>query len=311
VAAAGPRIVITGGAGLVGQNLVPLLRERGLGELAVIDASAHNLGILKQLNPGVRSHLADLAEPGDWQQTVAEAEVLVLLQAQIGGLREEEFRRNSVESTRRVLAANREAFVVHVSTSAVNSRADDPYTRSKRAQEQLVAAAPNPHCILRPTLMFGWFDRKHLGWLSRLMHRTPVFPVPGAGDYLRQPLYARDFCRILVRCIERRENALACNVSGKEKISYLELVHAVRRATGSRTLVVRIPVPLFRLLLRLYAVVDRNPPFTANQLDALVIDELFEDSDWEGRFGVRATPLSEALAETFGHPEYAAVELRF
>ena len=26
-----------------------------------------------------------------------------------------------------------------------------------------------PCVVLRPTLMFGWFDRKHLGWLSRFM----------------------------------------------------------------------------------------------------------------------------------------------
>ena len=31
--------------------------------------------------------------------------------------------------------------------------------------------------------MFGWFDRKHLGWLARFMTRAPVFPVPGHGRY--------------------------------------------------------------------------------------------------------------------------------
>ena len=41
--------------------------------------------------------------------------------------------------------------------------------------------------------MFGWFDRKHLGWLARFMCRVPVFPIPGSGEYLRQPLYVGDF----------------------------------------------------------------------------------------------------------------------
>ena len=39
--------------------------------------------------------------------------------------------------------------------------------------------------ILRPTLMFGWFDRKHLGWLSNLMVSFPLFPIPGKGQFIR------------------------------------------------------------------------------------------------------------------------------
>ena len=306
-----PRIVISGGAGLVGQNLVLLLRERGMRNLCVIDRSAHNLGILRQLNPGIDALEADLKFPGAWEPEVAGADVLVLLHAQIGGVSEQEFIDNNVEATRRVLDANRHAHLVHVSTSAVNSKADDWYTRSKRAQEELVRAAPNPHCVLRPTLMFGWFDRKHFGWLSRFMRRSPVFPVPGTGRFLRQPLYARDFARVVLSCIETREDGLEWNVSGKEKVTYLRLIESIRAATCSRTLLLRIPVGLFRVLLQIYALFDRNPPFTARQLDALVIDELFEDTDWETRFGVRATPLAEALEQTFRHPLHSRVVLEF
>jgi hypothetical protein len=47
--------------------------------------------------------------------------------------------------------------------------------------------------------MFGWFDRKHLGWLSRFMKKVPVFPIPGHGRYMRQPLYGgRDFANIII-----------------------------------------------------------------------------------------------------------------
>ena len=53
------------------------------------------------------------------------------------------------------------------------------------------------HCVARPTLMFGWFDPKHFGWLSRFMAKVPVFPIPGSGKYMRQPLYVIDFCRVL------------------------------------------------------------------------------------------------------------------
>jgi len=87
---------------------------------------------------------------------------------------------------------------VHASSSVVHSAADDHYVRSKTEQEAMVRGAGVRHCVLRPTLMFGWFDPKHLGWLSRFMERVPFFPVPGHGRYMRQPLYNRDFCRAIL-----------------------------------------------------------------------------------------------------------------
>ena len=62
--------------------------------------------------------------------------------------------------------------------------------------------------------MFGWFDRKHLGWLSRFMARTPVFPIPGHGRYMRQPLYEGDFCRCIAWCIEHQPDGATYDIVG-------------------------------------------------------------------------------------------------
>jgi nucleoside-diphosphate-sugar epimerase len=308
------KIVISGGAGLVGQNLVIALQSQGCENLLVLDKSTNNLNILRQLQPAVTAIEADLSVPGSWQAAVADADVLVILHAQIGGLHEQAFERNNIQATRNLLdcvADNRGCYLVHVSSSVVNSAADDFYTRSKAAQEQLVREAPQSWLVLRPTLMFGWFDRKHFGWLSRFMSRVPVFPVPGDGNYLRQPLFAGDFCRILLACIEQRQSGECLNISGKEKVAYIDIIRQIRSAVGSRAWLVKIPVAGFRVLLWVYALFDRNPPFTTTQLQALVIDELFEDTDWESRFGLQATPLAEALEITFQHPRYSHVVLDF
>jgi len=80
--------------------------------------------------------------------------------------------------------------------------------------------------VLRPTLMFGWFDRKHLGWLSRFMQKVPVFPIPGHGRYMRQPLYAGDFCNIIASCIEKRTTG-TFNITGREKIDYIDIIREI------------------------------------------------------------------------------------
>ena len=68
---------------------------------------------------------------------------------------------------------------------------------------------------------------------------------------------------------------------------------------------------LFWLMLAAYAKVDRNPPFTTKQLEALVTPDVFDVIDWPGIFGVRSTPLHSALEETFRHPVYSKVALTF
>ena len=64
-------------------------------------------------------------------------------------------------------------------------------------------------------------------------------------------------------------------------------------------------------MLYVYGLFDRDPPFTTKQLEALVTPDVFEVIDWPGIFGVNATPLKAALAETFRHPIYSQIALEF
>jgi nucleoside-diphosphate-sugar epimerase len=306
------RVFITGAAGLVGQNLIASLSREGGTTLVGVDKHAANLAILRRLHPDMKLIEADLSQPGPWQVEAAASDCVVMLQAQIGGLDGAEFERNNVTATERVLeaVAARSPYLAHISSSVVNSAADDFYTRSKTAQEKVVEQAGLKTVILRPTLMFGWFDRKHLGWLKRFMEKTPVFPIPGDGRYLRQPLFAGDFSSIIHSCIVR-ETTGAYNISGLEKIDYADLIRLIRDVTGARTAIMHIPYGLFWLLLATYALVDRNPPFTTSQLKALATPDVFEVIDWPRIFSVRATPLREALEKTFLDPVYSQVTLEF
>jgi nucleoside-diphosphate-sugar epimerase len=304
------RIVVTGAAGLVGQNLIPRLKTRGH-ELVAIDKHPTNTAVLRRLHPDVTVIEADMAEAGDWQDAVAGCEVVISGHAQIGGLDPEAFKRNNVTATHRLLeAARKDAYLVQMSSSVVESAANDWYTESKAAQEEIAVASGLPCAVLRPTLMFGWFDRKHVGWLARFMRKVPVFPIPGDGRYLRQPLYAGDFASVIAACVDRRPVGV-WNITGLEKIDYVDLMREVKAATAARTPIVNIPYGLFWLLLKTYALVDRDPPFTVKQLKALVTPDVFEVIDWPGVFGVTATPLRQALVETFRDPVYSDIVLDF
>jgi len=307
------RIVITGAAGLVGQNLVARLKTVPNMSIIGIDKHPANTALLRKIHPEIEVVEADLAIPGDWAAHFAGADAVVVNQAQIGGLFREEFIANNVTATELILAAadlHKVPYLVQMSSSVVNSKANDLYVETKRLQEEIFNTCSIPHVILRPTLMFGWFDRKHLGWLRRFMTRTPIFPVPGNGRYFRQPLYAGDIVSIISACIEQRITG-TYDISGLERIEYGALIGIIHDIVGARARIQKIPYRVFWALLWIYAWFDRNPPFTTKQLEALVIPEIFPVIDWPGIFNVQATPLITALRETFLDPRYSEITLSF
>jgi nucleoside-diphosphate-sugar epimerase len=307
------KIVITGAAGLVGQNLIARLKQRPGVSIVAIDKHPTNTQRLRRMHPEIEVIEANLAEAGAWADAFASADGVMLNQAQIGGLNESEFIANNITATERIVATMRKygtPYFVHVSSSVVNSRADDFYTRSKTAQERHIDTVEIPHVVLRPTLMFGWFDRKHLGWLRRFMDRTPLFPIPGDGKFIRQPLYVGDFAAIVARCLDTRATG-TYDISGLEQIHYGELIRLIHTVVKPNARIVHIPYHLFWAMLFVYALVNRNPPFTTGQLEALVIPETFPVIDWPKIFGVEATPLRRALEETYLDPRYSHIVLDF
>lgn len=308
------KIIVTGAAGLVGQNVIARLKNAPNNQIVGIDKHPSNTALLRKLHPEITVIEADLAREGPWTDAFANADSVLLNQAQISGLDEQEFFDNNVTATENIVAAMRQhstPYFVHISSSVVNSKADDFYTRSKTAQEKFIDTVTDiPHVVLRPTLMFGWFDRKHLGWLRRFMDRTPIFPIPGNGKFIRQPLYAGDFAAIIIASLHKRQTG-TYDISGQEKINYDDLIQLIHRTVNPKATIIHIPYHVFWWLLFVYGRFSANPPFTTSQLEALVIPETFAVIDWPSIFGVKPTALSEAVHETYLNPQYSGIVLDF
>jgi hypothetical protein len=111
-------------------------------------------------------------------------------------------------------------------------------------------------------------------------------------------------------CLEQRITGVY-NISGLERIDYIDLIRALRDTLQINRPVVRVPYGAFWGMLKAYSFVDKDPPFTTKQLEALVTPDVFEIIDWPGIFGVKATPLAEAFRETYRHPHYSKIVLEF
>ena len=309
------KIIITGGAGIVGINLVKALVEKNTSNIHVIDKNHYNLNLLKKLFPSITTHHYDLSKKGKWENIFVKKSHVFMLHAQISSLNWQDFKKNTIDSTQNVLIVIRKkgissSDIIHVSSSVVNSMADDYYVRSKKIQENLVQKFSKNILILRPTLMFGLFDRKHLGWLSRFMRKFPIFPIPGNGQYIRQPLFVEDFVKILASTLFIKKKGIL-DISGKEQITYISIIKEIKKIQKSKTLIIKIPYIFFYILLKIWALFDRNPPFTIYQLKALTIPEVFPTADWESIFNVKTTKFRIAATRTYGNNKYNDIKLRF
>lgn len=309
------KILITGAAGLVGQNLVVEMRRQGYSNIVALDKHMENLEILKTLNENIQAYCVDLAEPlpEDILHLFDGVACLVILHAQITSKARSDFIRNNIEATQNVLEAAKKTGIqkiVHVSSSVVVSVAKDDYTETKKIQEEMVLSSSISNCVLRPTLMFGWFDPKHLGWLSRFMAVVPVFPIPGDGKFMRQPLYERDFCRCLIKCIEEDRSGKIYDIVGATRIDYVDIIKAIKKVKRLHTLIVHIPIGFFAWLLKTYAIFSKKPPFTADQLKALIAGDDFHGVDTIKEFGVKQTDFHEAIRETFVGDIYSRIVLK-
>ena len=139
------------------------------------------------------------------------------------------------------------------------------------------------------------------------MARTPVFPIPGDGRFLRQPLYNRDFCRVILACLDTDRAGQAYDIVGAEDIDYVDIIKTIREVKDLRTIILHIPFGFFDWLLRVAARLLRKPPFTSSQLKALAAGDYFSGVDIRREFGVEPTPFADAMRETFTHPVYSGI----
>ena len=311
------KLFLPGGAGLVGLNLIEyLLKKHPDWEILVVDKKKSSIKIGQKLFPQVKFICEDLTKikNSKWINHIKGCEACVMLQAEIGNKDISQFKKNNVSSTREVLKQlkkNNFKRLIHISSSVVSSVSNDEYTKTKRSQEKLVEEIWEEPLILSPTLMFGWFDRKHMGWLAKFMRKSPLFPIPGNGNFIRQPLYVRDFCKLIESGLSNNLLKGKYEITGLERITYKRLMQEIKRVVDSKTIFINLPIPIFGFLLQIWSLISGNPAFTKSQLKALVAGDEFNVIDWPEIFKKQPTPLCEALKETYNNPKFSKIKVPF
>jgi uncharacterized protein YbjT (DUF2867 family) len=218
-------ILVTGGTGTIGRQVVPLLQAAG-SKVRVLSRHAGDGG---DGGDGVEYLAVDLLTGDGLDRAVDGVDVILHL---AGGPKGDEI------GTRNLVAAAERAQVghlVHISVTAVD-KLPLTYFKSKLGAEQAVRASSVPSTVLRVAQLhdFAWNT-------VRAMAKLPVLPMPGGVRF--QPVDSRDVAERLAELTLGEPQGLVPDLVGPKVYTLKELARDYLRATGKHRLSLPIRVP--------------------------------------------------------------------
>jgi UDP-glucose 4-epimerase len=251
------RTLVTGGAGFIGANLVPMLRERG-DEVRVLDSLVNGDGA--RLPAGVELLEGDVRDPDAVARAVADADAVVHLAA-AGSVVESiadpraNFDVNALGTLvvlQQAARADVERFTFASTGGALIGDAQppvdedsvprpiSPYGASKLAGEGYCHAFRGSYGLNTVALRFAnvygpHSDRKKgalTAFVKRALRGEPL-EIFGDGAASRDFLYVEDLCRGILAAHERRDVSGVVHLASERETPVSALAALVLAATGS------------------------------------------------------------------------------
>ena len=190
----------------------------------------------------------------------------------------------AVENTKILVRAAQEAGVrriVHVSIANPSLDSRLAYFQGKARAEEAVADSGLAYTIIRPTLVYGAEDVliNNIAWFLR---KSPVFPIPGRGEYLVQPVHVEDVAEAAAAGAELPGNDVQ-DCAGPEIYSYRQLVLLVADALGVKCKILSVPPILAVMMAQLAGFVVKDVVLTRGEVQGLMAGLLVSHDPPTGR----------------------------
>ena len=244
------KILVTGGSGFIGMNLVQLLQAEGH-DVGVLDVSRSK--VLDQVgHAGPRFLGADVRSPGGVWQIVRDADAVVHLAAMSGILACQESPAeafevnvagtlNVLEACRRSLALAQSCRRFVLASSAAAPASKTIYGAQKRSCEALATSYHHAHGLdtvsLRFTNIYGpWSDKKITAvpaMLSKVLAGEEL-EISGNGQQARDFIHVEDVCHAILAAVTAPDvDGEVVGVGTGNLVSINELVDDIEAVHGS------------------------------------------------------------------------------
>ncbi len=292
------KIFITGITGFVGSHLAKRLAAQGhtiRGLARQVNQRGHlpeNLSV--ELAPGDITARETLLAPVRGVDAVIH---LVAIPFERGGATYEAI---NARGTQNVVSAAQAVGVrrlIHLSALAADSQSPYGYLHSKGEGEDAVRASGLDWTVFRPSVLVGPED-EFANALARWLVITPlVFPLVGDGQARFQPLWVEDLVTCIVKALDDTTTIRqSYDLGGPEHLTYQEMVKQILSALHRSRLLLHVPVPLMRPVIKAMELVLPHPPATTSLLDLLKVDNTTALDSVERSFGFQPRPFRQVIS---------------
>lgn len=145
--------------------------------------------------------------------------------------------------------------------------------------------------ILRPTLIYGDGKDKNISVIARFIQRFGFFPMFGKGHGYRQPIHVEDVARACYQVLNQRAvSNQAYNISGRERLTYREMVNRVFTTLDKKPRIVTLPLPVLKFGLAVMKIIPRYRGLTSEMITRMNQDMVFEYDEASRDFGFSPRP---------------------
>lgn len=207
------------------------------------------------------------------------------------------FERVDLGGTKNLVDEARQAGVPHfVNLSGVGAaeHARFHWFRCKWEEERYIASSGLGYTIFRPSWVYGPGDNSLNRFLT-FARFLPFVPVIGNGKTRVNPVFVDDVAAHVVAAIERGPTQAVFEIGGPDVLTMDDVIRGALRVAGKHRVLLHQPTWLMKAVAAVAALLPGRP-LTRDAIDFVTQDAVADTSALLATFGLRLTPLSEALA---------------
>ena len=193
----------------------------------------------------------------------------------------------AVEHTKTLIKAAEEAGIkriVHISVTNANENSPLPYFKGKGAIEKAIIDSKLSYAIIRPTLTFG-IDDILINNISWLLRKSPVFAIPGTGEYELQPIFVEDLADIAIDAANKKESMII-DAAGPEVYTFEELVKLIAKKIQSKAMIIYLPPKAALSAAKIVGYMVKDILLTKDEVDGLMSNLLISKEKPRGKTGI-------------------------
>ncbi len=243
--------------------------------------------------------VARLDDPRGLRAAMVEVETVFHLAGAEWRGRRGDLRAVDVAGTRAVAVAAREAGVgrlVFLSHLGADRGSAYPVHKAKGIAEEIIRESGLPHLILRSAVVFGREDC-FTNAIAMVLKALPfVFPIPGDGRVLLQPLWVEDLTTCLAWSLDWPASpGQTIALGGPEALAFVDMARLIMRRIGVRRFPLATRQPYLRAMAWWLEGILPRSPLTPRWLDYLAVNRSGELISVTRYFGLKPARFEDSL----------------